>query len=415
MRLFLSAHGALERGSVLLLGFVIVSLLAAVAMSSHQQTTSLIHQLRDTKEATQATLLAESGLALSYARLAKDQDWTGTGASPIAMATGQSFSVTAKAAHPAFDNSVEAVVYADGFTANGRSRYKANLHIVPGVNRGNSLALLFFGHSLDLLNSTVGGDILIADQLNVVTDLVLDPVSGWSLQSGGPFVNPVYDFNTSSILGDVYKYTNKEYFVGRQERRISGPIALPEFELDQYLVPGPDRIIYTNISNLSNVSHEETAVFVITKGNTLSLSNCHFPGGVVIHVTDDYTPFDGADNKVIIKKGTTIGGGSGGVCPNIGLIAPGTELEYVYQGGAVEGTNDIEGLTVVNKVHLVDSIRLKGMVIVLTEIKHFRDTVIEFDPKVTENFPIGINFSLSRSVVKVLEVSELFDGPVVGL
>jgi hypothetical protein len=218
-----------------------------------------------------------------------------------------------------------------------------------------------------------------------------------------------YEFTNTNLLGDLYKYSTKNYFIGSAEHRISAHVAMPEFDLEQYLVPGPDRIIYTDETNIQNVSHEETAVFVLEPGKNLSLSGCDFPGGVIIVVDESYNPADGPLNKVLIKKGTKIGGGSGGASANIGLIAPGTELQYTYEGGAAAGQNDIEGLTVVNSVHMVRQIRIKGMVLVLTEIKHFWDTVIEFDPEVAANLPAGVDFRFPGSMTDVLEVREFFE------
>jgi len=408
MRLHPHAHSTRERGSILLLVFLIISLLAAAAMSSLDQTDSIVNEMRDVKQVTQTGLLAESGLNYGYARLSLDQDWPGTGVNNVVLAFDQAFSVTAGAANPGSGNG-RYIIVSEGITPSGKSRLRAELDLMPGVPASNELALLFLGGEFQMWDSTILGDLLITDKANVVDDLVFNDDLGWISQSAGPSEAVKYEFTNTNLLGELYKYSTKNYFVGSAEHRISAHVAMPEFDLEQYLVPGPDRIIYTGETNIQNVSHEETAVFVLEPGKNLSLSGCDFPGGVIIVVDESYNPADGPLNKVLIKKGTKIGGGSGGASLNIGLIAPGTELQYTYEGGAFAGQNDIEGLTVVNSVHMVRQIRLKGMVLVLTEIKHFWDTVIEFDSEVAANIPAGVDFSFPGSISDVLEVREFFE------
>ena len=163
MRLYPHAHPTRERGSILLLVFLIIALLAAAAMSSLDQTSSIVNEVRDVRQVTQAGLLAESGLNYGYALLSLDQDWPGTGVNNVVLAFEQAFSVTAGAANPGSGNG-RYVIVSEGITSDGLSRLRAELDLMPGVPASNELALLFLGGEFQMLDSTILGDLLITDK-----------------------------------------------------------------------------------------------------------------------------------------------------------------------------------------------------------------------------------------------------------
>ncbi|PCJ54211.1 MAG: hypothetical protein COA70_06145 [Planctomycetota bacterium] len=207
--------------------------------------------------------------------------------------------------------------------------------------------------------------------------------------------------------GDLYKYTDQGYGMGNDEHKISAQVQMPEYDLDEYLIPGPDRIIYYNENNLKNVSHEETAVFVLYPGHTLSLDGCEFPGGVVIYVDKEFNPRDEDINKILLKHHTTIGGGTGGVSQYMGLIAPGAEIQFTHVGCAWSvDHNDIYGFNLWNKVFFIKEAQLRGQLVIINEIKHFRDTVLYFDQEVADNVPSGITFSVPTGESALLSVKE---------
>ena len=115
-------------------------------------------------------------------------------------------------------------------------------------------------------------------------------------------------------------------------------------------------------------------------------------------------------NKVLLKHHTTIGGGSGGVSPYLGLVAPGAEIQFTHPGCAwSEDHNDIYGFNLWNKVHFIKEAQLLGQLVVINEITHFRDTVLYFDSEVAENIPSGINFSVPTGESEILSVKEHYD------
>ena len=280
-----------------------------------------------------------------------------------------------------------------------------------GVVPDADLALVFLGDQIDLLDSTIFGDLLITDAVGVVDDWAFDAEGVGYHGPGGPYGPFDIAFDGTAIIGDLYKYTDQVYFAGMDEHRISARIQMPEYDLDEYLVPGPDRIIYYYENNMRNVSHEETAVFVLHPGHTLSLDGCNFPGGVVIYVDKEYDPRDPDINKVLLKHHTTIGGGSGGINPYIGLIAPGAEVQFTHLGCAwSDDHNDIYGFNLWNKVHMIREGQLLGQLVIINEIKHFRDTVLLFDAEVAANIPSGITFSVPSGESALLTMNEYY-GP----
>ncbi|MDA0666933.1 MAG: hypothetical protein O3A95_04095 [Planctomycetota bacterium] len=403
-------HSNSERGSVLLLVILVTSLLAAAVLSSLNQVSSMADSARNEASTLEHELVAESAIDYARTRLSRDVSWIGTNGTPVDLGNGVSFEILAGEVNPGSRDGLLNLV-TTGLSEAGRMELEVEVQVEAGVVPGADLALVFLGDTIDILDSTIFGDILITDAVGVVDDWAFDEYGVGHHAPGGPFGPFDIDFDGTVAMGDLYKYTDQAYFMGQAEHQISAQVQMPEYDLDEYLVPGPDRIIYYYENNLKNVSHEETAVFVLHPGHTLSLDGCHFPGGVVVYVDKEFNPRDPDINKILLKHHTTIGGGTGGVSPYMGLIAPGAEVQFTYQGcsWAVDHT-DIYGFNLWNKVHFIRDARLVGQLVVINEIKHFRETVLYFDPEVANNIPSGINFRVPTGESAIRSVKEHY-GP----
>ncbi|MHC4823015.1 MAG: hypothetical protein ACYTEP_03250 [Planctomycetota bacterium] len=397
-----------NRGTVLLLVIIVTSLLAAVSLSSLQQVESLTDGARDTSSTLKNEFLAESAVAYARTMLAQDLGWDGTDGVPVELAEGLSFEIQASETNPGSGDGIYTII-GSGETEDGLAELQADVSVDAGVVPDADLALVFLGDQIDILDSWIFGDLLITDAVGVVDDWAFDSEGVGYHSPGGPYGPFDIGISNTAIVGDLYKYTDNVYFAGNDENKISARIQMPEYDLDEYLVPGPDRIIYYYENNMKDVSHEETAVFVLHPGHTLSLDGCNFPGGVIIYVDKEFDPRSPDINKVLLKHHTSIGGGTGGVSPYIGLIAPGAEIQFTHPGCAwAEDHNDIYGFNLWNKVHMIKQAQLLGQLVVINEIKYFRDTVLLFDPSVAENIPSGITFSVPNGESALLSMNEYY-------
>ncbi|MDA1260509.1 MAG: hypothetical protein O3A20_07775 [Planctomycetota bacterium] len=123
--------------------------------------------------------------------------------------------------------------------------------------------------------------------------------------------------------------------------------ALP-WDLDEFQEPGPGKIRLTNphnigneIWNLNGLTYEETVVITLTNNQTVTLTNCHFHGGLVVISPFDEDIRQGNSKLVHVKKGTTIGGGNQGAYPHLGLIATGDSLPPCFSFGSPGGHTDV--------------------------------------------------------------------------
>lgn len=397
-----------QRGSILLLVMFTLSLLVAAALSSTQSLDARMDDARGQADNTRNQLLAESMVDFAASQLKDNVNYVGTGEQSLSVG-GSTVTITAAPTPGTPDGNPYSVI-AEAASGEGKAKMQADLTVHSGIGADADLAMIFLGDEFHLLDSTVLGDTLIADAPGAVRYWIIDEHGVGSWQGNDPQTED-YEFEDSAVVGDLFHYSGTNYGVATEEHHMNSPIHAPIFDLDQYLVPGPDKIIYWYENNLRNVSHEETAVFVMHENHTLSLDRCDFPGGIVVYVEKDWDVRAEAcrRNKVILKHGTTVGGGTGGVHPNLGMIAPGTEIQFTHPGCiGQEDHNDVEGFILWNAVHMIKEARIRGMVIVYREVKHFRRSEVVFDPNVLANLPPGIEFSLPYASVEVGQVREYY-------
>lgn len=396
-----------ERGGILLLAMIVLALLGTMALSFAESGQDRVEVVADGLASARSEFAAESGVEYALRRFQYAPRWTGTDAGGITLADGSVIHVEV----------VEDAFAAGGDTFKLKVRGESNdsafqLGVEADASTGWSadadVALAVLGNDFYMWGGVIRGDVLLTDAENKLEMWDWDSEQ-WTI--GGYGTIDGYEFNGAAVDGDVFKYSTVNYGVGDQQLRVSAPVRAPKIDLDSYLVPGPGKVFYYGENNLKNVSHNETVVFVLDEGHTISLSGCYFPGGVVVHCPKDYDVLDKYRNKILLKHGTRIGGGTGGCEPYLGLVAPGCEVQFTHEGCAFQNVDhsDIYGFNVWNEVFMVRNGRITGQLVVLNEVTHMRDSEIVYDPIVAENVPYGISFEGTAPYAKLSKVFEWYD------
>lgn len=404
----LRSRRSTEAGGILLIVLALMGLLSITAISFAGSAEDGIQIQRDGHESLRAEFAAETGLDFALRRMQIAPRWTGTPEEGMTLPDGSVVHV--EVLSDDFANGGNAVsLRISGESGQGLVRLGAELDVDTGLGGNADVAMAVLGNEFYMRDGIVRGDVLLTDAVNKLSMWNWD-TEQWEIGGYGEMEG--YEFDDAIVDGEVFKYSTEVYNVGAPEHRISAPVRAPKIDLDSYAVPGPGKVIYYGENNLKNVSHNETVVFVLNENHTISLDNCYFPGGVVVHCPKDYDTLGMYRNKILVKHGTLIGGGDGGVHPHIGLIAPGCEVQFTHEGCAFlnQDHSDIEGFNVWNEVFLVRNGRIKGQLIVLNEVTHMRNSEIIFDPVVAANIPYGITFDGTSPHADLESLHEWFPG-----
>lgn len=379
-----------ETGGILIIVMILMGLLGITALSFAGSAEDALEIQRDGHESLRAEFAAETGLDFAMRRMQMAPRWTGTGEDGMTLPDGSVVRVEVLSDEfEAGGNGVSLRI--SGASGQGLVQLGADLDVDTGLGGNAEVAMAILGNEFHMEDGIVRGDVLLTDVENKLNmwnwDTEQWELAGYSAIEGYYFDNAVVD-------GELFKYSTTDYNVNATEHRISAPVRAPKVDLDSYAVPGAGKVIYYGENNLRNVSHEETVVFVLDENHTVSLDNCYFPGGVVVHAPKDYDLLGMYRNKILVKHGTRIGGGDGGVHPYIGLIAPGCEVQFTHEGCAFlnQDHSDIYGFNLWNEVFMVRNGRITGQLIILNEVTHMRNSEIVFDPIVAANVPYGITF-----------------------
>lgn len=394
---------------VLVFTGVIILLASSMSGSSNQQ----IQIRRDEIMTLRAELAAEAGVEYARRMLAIDADWDGTGATPVALSGGSSFQVEIGDSFGAGDGVTDVSFAVDGMHADAAYRIRAEVRVTVSGLDPYPYALLHLGEDFTMSHGMVYGDVLFADRAFKVNDWLFDGSGeGYYAEGAGPEADGAKQFVCTGVDGIVYKYRDDlpDYQWLGKEQVIQDNTWMPSWDLDEYLVPGPGKKILTNPHNLGNqtwklngLTYEETVVIQLTNKQTVTLTNCQFKGGLVVICPEDYDHRSGARNLVHLKKGTTIGGGAGGLAPHIGLIAPGGNLK------SDNAPVSIAGLSLVNDVDLFKNSTIIGQLVILNDVKDIRDCTITHDPAVTSDLPPGFGYGLPVGTTRLLSLFEDFE------
>lgn len=406
-------RGRRSSGFVLVLALAFTMIMILIASSFSGSTVQQLEIRRDEAATLRAEMASESGVEYARRMLALDAAWKGTGKSNVALANGSAFQVSVSAAEPADDGAADVFFTVTGTSSVATQRHTAVVRITPVAGEAYPYALMFLGEDFTMSHGMIYGDVLLADRAHRVNDWHFDDYGdGYYAEGVGPDEDGSKKFVATGVDGTVHKYRDDlpDYQWLGKEEVIDQNVWMPSWELDDFLEPGPGKVILQNPHNMGNktwnlsgLTYEETVVIELTNKQTVTTTNCHFKGGLVIVCPEDYDVRDGARNLVHLKKGTTIGGGSGGVAPHVGLIAP---------GGNLKSDNDavtLTGFHIVNDVDLFKNSSITGQFVVLNGVKDMRDCTITYDPEVTANLPQWFGFGYAGATTRLLSLYEDFD------
>ena len=272
---------------------------------------------------------------------------------------------------------------------------------------------MVLGVNFLMSDGMVYGDMVLADKARRVNDWMFDADGeGYYAESHGPAQDGLKLLVNSGVDGTVWKYRDDllDYQWLGEEQVLGSNVYMPSWDLDEYAAAGTGKVHLTNphnlsgaIWNLEGLTYEETVVITLTNRQTVTLTNCDFKGGLVVLCPEEYDVRSGARNLVHVKKGTTIGGGSGGYGANVGLIAPGGRVKN-------EGDpNSLTGFSLVNEVDLLRNATVNGQFVILNDCKDLRECVFSYDPDVSEDLPPGFGYGDLLQHTEVLSVFEDFE------
>lgn len=413
MQLFRHPHAGSRSGMVLILTLVFTGILILLAASMSHSARNNLDGQRDVRAALRAEMASEAGLEYARRQLAIDPAWLGTEGKQVAFADTGSFEVLFKDAVMADGDSTDLHLTVTGRSGDAIHRFSSVIRVTPVPQTPYEYAMMVLGENFAMSQGMVYGDVLFADLAHRVNDWTFDANGdGYYIEGNGPNDDGAKKFSGTGVDGTVYKYREDlpEYQWLGKEVVIEENTWMPSWDLDEFTVPGPGKVILQNPHNLGNevwriknLRYEETVVVVLSSRQTVSLTNCEFRGGLIVICPEDNDVRGGSRNLVHLKKGTVIGGGTGGVNPNIGLVAP---------GGIVKTDNDpvsLNGFTLVNEVDIMRKSSITGQFVILNDSKSIEDCTIAHDPAVTGNLPWWITYGPGVTLTQVVSVYEDFN------
>jgi len=398
-------HGK-QRGTVLLLVILITGLIATVTASFSGSVDDRMDVQRDESAALRAEFAAESGLEYAQRRLLLDSSWSGTGPNGLTLSDGKTYFMISAAADPgsAYGANVH-VLEVEGEYDESKAQLGGAVQVHAGEAGDSELALIFLGEDFKQTHGMIYGDALVTDKANMVNDWVFDAEGNGSYQAGGAAADGDTKFICTGIDGTLYKYDPdaEDYQWLGQEVVITDNSQAPSWDLDDWIEPGEGKVIFDGVTSMSWEYYDETAIFILDEGETLTLRGCTFAGGLVVYCPKDYDLRQGYRNLIKLKQDTCIGGGDGGVEPNIGLIAPGGKIKNDGNGTWMCGFH------FVNEVGNMKFSDIIGQLVILNDCQNLNSCEITYYAPAAEGRPSVINFGSVGGYTDVLEVFEDFN------
>ncbi len=398
---------------VLILTLVFAGVLILLAASMSASTRSRLGSSRDEAQALRAEMASEAGLEYAQRQLSLDPDWPGTAGQEVQMGSGGSFEVAVKGREHLLDGGTNVNLSVAGRHGEALHRFSSLVRVTPHQMTPYSYALMVLGENFSMSHGLVHGDVLFADRAHKVNDWTFDAGGvGYYAEGSGPAEDGKKEFIGTVVDGSVFKYRDDlpNYQPLAPEIVIQENTWAPAWDLDEFLAPGPGKVILTNPHNIGNqqwnlvnLTYEETVVIRLTNQQTVTLTNCNFLGGLVIDCPKNYDLRAGGRNLVHVKKNNVIGGGAGGVEPNIGLVAP---------GGTLLTDNDtvsVSGFTLVNDVKFMRNASIRGQMVILNDAFDITDSTITRDPALAAGTPHWFTFGLPYATTALLALYEDFN------
>ncbi|MGB0953360.1 MAG: hypothetical protein ACPG31_09040 [Planctomycetota bacterium] len=395
-----------QRGTVLLLVILVTGLLATLTASYSGTLEDQMDLQRDEASALRAEFAAESGLEYAQRRLLLDSSWTGTDADGITLGDGMTNFVIAASEdenHVSGDN--VHVLEVEGEYGESRAQLGSAVQVFPGESGTSEIALIFLGGDFKQRHGMVYGDVVVTDRANKVDDWVFNEEGVGSYQAGGANFDGNTQFVCTGVEGTLYKYRDDvgDYQWLGDEVVMTENTKAPTWDLEDYLTPGPGKVIFDGVTSMNYEYYDETVVFILEEGQTLKLKGCTFAGGLVVYCPQDYDLRSGYRNLVVLKENTCIGGGDGGFEPNIGLIGPGVKVKNDSYGTWMCGFH------FVNEVGRFRYSDIIGQLVILNYCQNLDDCEVSYYAPAAENRPSAITFGSVGGYTDMLSVFEDFN------
>ena len=405
MKTFYKHTDNTQRGTVLLLVIVVTGLLAALSSSFTDSIDNQIDTQRDEGQALRAEFAAESGWEFAQRQLLLNPNWAGT-ASIVTLLDGMTkFDINTVIDDSGTYSEPAHNITVDGIYSTGISKLGGTIQVTSGDGGTSEVGLIFLGENLKLIQSNVMCDMLVTDLQGKVDDWKFDASGVGFYAAGGASSDGDTLFNNSVVDGLLFRYkTNTEYQDLGEEVLITQNAQAPAWDFAGLTTPGTGKTIINYIGvEISELYTEDTVIITATEGETIDISDCEFKGGLIVICPTDFDLRDDSYNLLDLNNDVIIGGGSGGFEDNIGLIAPGCEIQAKWDGAQVTG------FSVFNQARNVKDSTFTGQTVIVKDCKKIHTTNFYYDAQIAENLPSFISFSVPGGFTENLSMYEDFN------
>ena len=405
MKTFYKHTDNTQRGTVLFLVILVTGLLTALSASFADSIDNQIDTQRDEGQALRAEFAAESGWEFAQRQLLLNPNWTGT-AGLITLLDGMTkFNI-----NTAVDESETYIepahnITVDGIYSTGLAKLGGTIQVTSGANGTSEVGLIFLGENLKLIQSNVMCDMLVTDLQGKVDDWKFDASGVGFYAAGGASSDGDTLFNNSVVDGLLFRYkTNTEYQDLGEEVLITQNAQAPAWDFAGLTTPGTGKTIINYIGvEISELYTEDTVIITAAEGETIDISDCEFKGGLIVICPTDFDLRDDSYNLLDLNNDVIIGGGTGGFEDNIGLIAPGCEIQAKWDGAQVTG------FSVFNQARNVKDSTFTGQTVIVKDCKKIHSTNFYYDAQIAENLPSFISFGVPGGFAENLSMYEDFN------
>ncbi|MCP4093249.1 MAG: hypothetical protein GY747_07350 [Planctomycetes bacterium] len=207
--------------------------------------------------------------------------------------------------------------------------------------------------------------------------------------------------------GTFHNFSSQLYTWAAEQQQVEQPIHAPGWDLDPYLVPGPDVQIFDHVTDLADIDISQTAVFILDPGQELRLENVNFDAGMVVWCEKDFDVSGPPRNTVVLEGDNTVGGSNLNL-DNEALYAPGCLF-------TVEGTgrHSITGFSLVHSLQQVKRLHHSGVMIVLNSADGIYDSSFTYERSTALRPPASMTFFGNMPGVSVDLQLESIDLPTI--
>ncbi len=354
---------------------LITTALAYLSLSSFSSIESKVAIQRQETDSVRAELAAQAGVEHAKKMILNNPSWAGTG-DWVDLGTSE-FLVTTTA------QGSNVVVDVEGRSGDGKRVLSMEYQITGSESEMEDVGCWILTSNVDMNKCHFNTNMYFADQAGAVYDYKLDEFGNqtWTLNTDN--LGPTFISNTK-VNHTAYQYSENDWFKGSYSKvTMDEPFYMPAWNLDSWLIPGNDRIIFYGVEELSEMNFHDTVVVVLDPGDTFNVNDCNLHAGLIVYVEPDWDLRSGKRNTVSIDK-SLIGSPSS---PGIGVIAPACEVK-----GGGDHIN-IHGWSFWNSVDDMDKGHVNGVLIIVNQVDDLDSFNMHGHPNVIDNPPEGIQFN----------------------